>query len=68
MDGRKFVKKMSPPGFDDDPLTDEDLEEKFHQLSNKHFSKEHIHQIIGTIWDLENVDDINKLMEFIMFK
>jgi len=60
-DGRKFEKRIDiPHGFDDDPLSDTELEDKFSELTIKYMDKKHIQKIIDTVWKLEKINDIRK--------
>ncbi|MFC2066423.1 MmgE/PrpD family protein [Chloroflexota bacterium] len=68
-DGRKFYKRIDTPhGFDDDPLTDRELEEKFTEMAEEYMTEKHIKQIFDTVWNLEKLNDISKLTKLMIFK
>jgi 2-methylcitrate dehydratase len=66
-DGRAFHKDI-PNNFGNDPLTDEDLEEKFRQMAIKYIPEKQIQKIFSTIWNLEGLNDMGKLMALLVFK
>ena len=57
-----------PHGYGDDPLTDRELEEKFRELASKYIGEQQIQKIFHTVWDVENLDDISKLMKLMVFQ
>lgn len=68
-DGRKFQEQIvTLHGFGDDPLTDEELENKFREMAAKYMDEEQIRKIFKAVWNLESLDDINKLMRLMVFK
>ncbi|MFC2006479.1 MmgE/PrpD family protein, partial [Chloroflexota bacterium] len=67
-DGRRFQKHVvTPHGFGDDPLTDEELETKFREMATKYMSKKQIEEIFDTVWNVERLDDISKLTKLMIF-
>lgn len=68
-DGRRFQKRVDiPHGFGpDDPLTDEELETKFREMAIKYMSEEQIKKIFDTIWNVESLDNMSKLIELMVF-
>lgn len=67
-DGRRFEKHLDVfHGFDDGPLPDEELEEKFTGLTQNYLSKKRIREVFDTIWNLEKLDNINPLMQMLVF-
>jgi 2-methylcitrate dehydratase len=67
-DGRRFQKRVDiPHGFRDDSLTDKELEEKFAEIATKHMSGKQIKQIFNTVWNVEKLDDVGKLMQLMVF-
>jgi 2-methylcitrate dehydratase len=67
-DGRRFQKRIdNPHGMGDDPLSDDELEDKFTEMAIKYMNKEQIQKIFDTIWNLERVDKINGLMDLMVF-
>ena len=62
MDGRRFFKRVDVPhGTGDDPLTDEELEDKFTAMASKHMGARQIQEIFDLVWDLEHLQDVQKL-------
>jgi 2-methylcitrate dehydratase len=67
-DGRKFEKRIDVPhGFGDDPLTDAELEDKFGKMAAQYMSDEQIRQIFKAVWNIEEMNDINKLTALMAF-
>jgi 2-methylcitrate dehydratase len=66
-DGRSFHKDI-PNSFGNDPLTDAELEEKFRQMAIKYIPEKQIQKIFSTIWNLEDLNDMGKLMALLVFK
>lgn len=61
-DGRFFRRRVdNPHGFGNDPLTDEELEEKFRQMALKYMGEQQIGEIFDTVWNLEKLDDMGQL-------
>ncbi len=68
-DGRKFQKHIvTPHGLGNDPLTDQELEDKFRAMAEKHMVERQIKQIFDTIWNAEKLDNIDKLMKLMVFQ
>jgi len=68
-DGRRFENRVDVPhGFGpDDPLTNEELETKFKEMAIKHISEEQIKKIFDTVWNVEKLDDMSKLVNLMVF-
>ncbi len=67
-DGRRFHKRIdNPHGMGDDPLSDSELEDKFMEMAIKYISKSQIEKIFDTIWNLEKIEEINGLMNLMVF-
>lgn len=67
-DGRLFRKRVdNPHGLGDDPLTDEELENKFSEMASKYMNKEQIKEIFDTVWNLEDLNDMTKLVKLMVF-
>ncbi|MFC1864267.1 MmgE/PrpD family protein [Chloroflexota bacterium] len=56
-----------PKGHPNNPMTDEDIRDKFFSLATKFMSEEQIKQVIDTIYTLEELNDIGRLMELLVF-
>lgn len=68
-DGRRFQKRVDTPhGFDDDPLTDGELEDKFGQMAIKYMGEQQIQQIFDAVWNVESLGDISKLTALMVFR
>jgi 2-methylcitrate dehydratase len=62
-DGRTFSKQLDyPKGDARNPLTDQEVEEKFSALADGVLSNESQKQVKETIWSLERVGSVNELM------
>ena len=67
-DGRNFEKRIdNPHGFGNDPLTDKELEDKFRQMAARYMDGTQIQDIFEAVWDLEKLDDINKITRLMVF-
>ena len=67
-DGRQFQKRIElPHGFGDDPLTDNELEDKFREMAIKFMGEEQIQQIFDTVWNVESLTDMGKLTRLMVF-
>lgn len=68
-DGRKFEKYIvTPHGFGDDPLTDKEIEDKFRAMASKHMDEGQIRKILDTVWNVERLDNIDKLVRLMVFR
>ena len=67
--GRRFEKRVdNPHGFYEDPLNDKELEDKFTKMAIKYMNKKEIKKIFDTVWNIEKLDDVNKLMSQMVWK
>jgi 2-methylcitrate dehydratase len=67
-DGRTFQRRIDiPHGLGDDPLSDRELEDKFRAMALKYMKEQQIQKIIETLWNVERLDDIRKLMRLMIF-
>jgi 2-methylcitrate dehydratase len=65
-DGRSFEKQLDfPKGDPRNPLTDQEVEEKFEALSGPLFSKAARQRIIEATWNLENFDSVTQYMQLL---
>ena len=68
VDGRRFRKHVvTPHGLGDDPLSDEELEEKFREMAEKHMDEGQIRRILDTVWNLESLADVGQLTNLMVF-
>ncbi|PYX72086.1 MAG: MmgE/PrpD family protein, partial [Acidobacteria bacterium] len=62
-DGRAFTKQLDyPKGDPRNPLTDQELEEKFAALAEGVLSSRAQQRLKDAIWNLEKIDSVSKLM------
>ena len=67
-DGKRYFSRVDyPKGDPKNPMTDQELKDKFASLASKFMSKQQIKTVIDTIFRLENVDFIGDLMEEMVF-
>lgn len=67
-DGRRFQKHVATPhGLGNDPLTDEELMEKFREMALRHMGERQIGQIFDKVWNMEKVTDIGDLTKLMVF-
>jgi 2-methylcitrate dehydratase len=67
-DGRKFQKRVDVPhGIGDDPLSDEELEEKFAKMASDYYAQPKVRELIETIWNVDKFDSVDKLMQLMAF-
>jgi len=62
-DGRSFTEQLDyPKGDPRNPLSDQEIEEKFAALAEGVLSKPAQQKLKDAIWNLENIDSVSKLM------
>ncbi len=62
-DGRQHSKQIDiPKGHHLDPLTDQELEEKYRMFAELYFDKSQMKGSIEALWNLESVSDMSELM------
>jgi len=65
-DGREFVKQVDfPKGDPRNPLTDQEVEEKFAALAQPFLSTKAQQKVFDTIWNLENLSSVSDLMDML---
>ncbi len=65
-DGREFTKQIDyPKGDPRNPLTDQEIEEKFEALAGPVLSNERRERIRAAVWDLDRLDSISELMQLL---
>jgi 2-methylcitrate dehydratase len=68
-DGRHFQKRIDTPhGLGEDPLSDQELEDKFREMASKYMGERQIHMIFDTIWNLEGLEDMGDLTRMMIFE
>jgi 2-methylcitrate dehydratase len=62
-DGKSFSKQLDyPKGDPRNPLSDAEIEEKFHALAEGVLSDAAQKKLVNAIWNLEKIDSVSKLM------
>jgi len=68
-DNQQFMCRVNyPKGHFQNPMTDEEIGEKFTILASRFMNEKQIRQIINAVYHLEDLDDIGKLMKMLIFK
>lgn len=57
-----------PKGDPRNPMTDQELEDKFRNMAKKYMTERQMKKVIDTVYDMEKLDDVNKLMRNLVFK
>ena len=69
INGKIITKETSyPKGHSQNPLTDDQLENKFTNLAETMISKQHAKTISSLIWDLENQKNITALLDTLIIE
>lgn len=67
-DGRRFEKRIDlPHGYDGDPFTDEEVEDKFKRLTQSYLSTAQAQSIIDTVWSLDKLETIDGLTRLLVW-
>ena len=67
-DGRRFEKKADVPhGVLEDPLTDEEIEDKFKTMAERYLNNRQMEKLVETVWNAEKLDDMGKLAALMVF-
>jgi 2-methylcitrate dehydratase len=68
-DGRTYTKRVEYPKGDPlNPMTDEELEDKFRNMAEKFMTEGQIKRAIETIYQMDKLDDLHALMKTVVFK
>jgi len=63
-DGREYTKQLDfPKGDPRNPLTDKEIEEKFHALAGPVMSKAARRKLVDAVWKLEQLTSVSELMK-----
>ena len=63
-DGHELVEQVDiPKGHPLDPLTDQELEEKYRTFATVHMDDDDVERSLATLWKLETVSDLPGLMQ-----
>ena len=67
-DGRQFLKKVAyPKGHPKNPMTDNEVEEKFKSLAEGHVSPKDTDTMLNMLWRLEKIRFVNKFFSNLQF-
>lgn len=66
--GQVFEKIMEAPlGHHSNPMNDDQLLDKFREMSEEYFSSSHTDELIDMIWKFDQVDQVGELMANLVF-
>ena len=66
--GKSYASRVDyPKGDPNNPMSDEDIEEKFRSLASKYMDDGQIGKVLEMIQGLEALDQVNVLMEKLVF-
>jgi 2-methylcitrate dehydratase len=66
--GKRFQCRVDyPRGHARNPMTDEEITEKFKSMAKKHMDDSQIKKIINAVFELDKLDDIGKLNRLMVF-
>lgn len=57
-----------PKGDPRNPMTDQELEDKFRNMAEKYMTEGQMKKVIATVYRMEKLDDISKLVRTLVFK
>lgn len=67
-DGTVYKHMMEEPlGHHTNPLSDKQLEEKFREMALEYYSEQQTQDLIDTIWNFENVEQVSDFMQKLVF-
>ncbi len=65
--GQKYrCEVLRPKGHPMNPMTDADVEEKFRSMAGKFMGEKQMKNVVDTIFNLEKLDDIGKLLKLLV--
>jgi 2-methylcitrate dehydratase len=68
-DGKKYSSRADyPKGHPRNPMTDEEIAEKFRSMASKYLTELQMQQLIEAVFDLDRMDDIAKLNRLMVFR
>ena len=66
---REFRKRVDyPRGHYRNPMTDDELENKFQDITSRFLHNKQVRHIIDKIYHLEELDDVGGLMQLLIFQ
>jgi len=67
--GKKYNLRVDyPRGHARNPMTDEEVVDKFKSIASRYMSEDHMDQVIDTVFDLDKLDDIEKFNRLMVFR
>ncbi|MCK4964888.1 MAG: MmgE/PrpD family protein, partial [Dehalococcoidia bacterium] len=67
--GEKYSLRVDyPRGHAHNPMTDEEVVDKFTSMASRYMSDECVKQVIDTVFELEKLGDIGKLNRLMVFR
>ncbi len=67
--GRKISREVIlPRGHPGNPMTNQEVEDKFRSLAKRYLSKRSIENVLETLWNLEKVRDVSEILEKIVVR
>lgn len=67
-DGRKYSLRVDyPKGHARNPMTDEEIIQKFESMASRYVSDKHMKQLTDAVFDLDALDNIGKLTQLMCF-
>jgi 2-methylcitrate dehydratase len=68
-DGQNYSLRVDyPRGHARDPMTDDEIVDKFKTMASRYMDKKHMDRLINTVFELDKLDDIGKLAELMTFR
>lgn len=67
-DGQIFQKRVDQPhGLGNDPLSDQELEEKFKAMASRHMGRDQTARLIDACWNVDKLADMGDLAKLMVF-
>jgi 2-methylcitrate dehydratase len=67
--GKKYTLRVDyPRGHARNPMTDQEVVEKFKDMASVYMTKEHMERLIESVFGMDKLDDIAKLLDLMVFK
>jgi 2-methylcitrate dehydratase len=67
--GQKYSLRVDyPRGHARNPMTDEEVVDKFKSMASRHMEEEHMDHLIKTVFELDKLDDLGELAEVMTFR
>ena len=67
--GVTYIQRVEyPKGDPRNPMTDQELEDKFRNMAEKYMTERQIKKVIDTVYNMEKLDEMSKLVRTLVFK